>query len=164
MKSQQNRQHITDLIFVLALFCVFAVSSILLVTLGSTVYRHILDTSNQNYSVRTPSAFLVEKFRQNGGYQRITVENGFGDSDAIVITEVIGDSEFVTKIYVDDGYLKELFTQKDANLQPSAGDQIIPCQDFHVQELKDNLYHISYKTEDDQNLSVYVTNIGGVIE
>ena len=164
MKSQQNRQHITDLLFVLALFCVFAVSSILLVTLGSTVYRHILDTSNENYSMRTPSAFLVEKFRQNGGYQHISVQDGFGDSDSIVITEVINDVEFETKIYLDDGYLKELFSQKDASLQPSAGDAIIPCKGFRVQELKEDLYHISYITEDDNNLSIYITNKGGVIE
>ena len=164
MKSFQNRQHITDLIFVLALFCVFAVSSILLVTLGSTVYRNILNTSETNYSTRTPYAYLVEKFHQNEGYGRITLVENFGDSNAIIMTDIIDGQEFETKLYTDQGYLKELFYKKGTELSPSAGDSIIPCKGFQVEELRDDLYHISYLTEDDKALSIYITNKGELLE
>lgn len=162
MKTNPNRQHVTDLIFVLALFCVFAVSSILLVTLGSKVYRHIVHTSDENFDTRTPSAYLIEKFRQNEGHGRISLLNDFGDGSTIVMTDFINGQPYETKIYLDQGNLKELFSKKDANLSPSAGDIIVSCKEFQVKEIKDSFYHIVFITQNGQKLSIYLTNKGGV--
>ena len=80
------------------------------------------------------------------------------------MTDIIDGQEFETKLYTDQGYLKELFYKKGTELSPSAGDSIIPCKGFQVEELRDDLYHISYLTEDDKALSIYITNKGELVE
>lgn len=41
-KSNEPSRHIVDILFVLALFCVFAASALMLVTIGANVYKQTL--------------------------------------------------------------------------------------------------------------------------
>ena len=51
--------------FVLALFGVFAVSALALVTIGADVYQHTVEDMGVNYESRTAVSYIMEKVRQN---------------------------------------------------------------------------------------------------
>lgn len=52
--------HLIDLLFPLALFCAFAVTSLLVVVVGADVYRRTTDEMDRNFALRTPLAYLSQ--------------------------------------------------------------------------------------------------------
>ena len=61
----QEKHFIVDILFVLALFGVFAVSALALVTIGADVYQHTVEDMGVNYESRTAVSYILEKVRQN---------------------------------------------------------------------------------------------------
>ena len=61
----QEKHFIVDILFVLALFGVFAVSALALVTIGADVYQHTVEDMSVNYESRTAVSYILEKVRQN---------------------------------------------------------------------------------------------------
>ena len=51
-KSREN-QHMIDILFVLSLFCVFAVSSVVIILFGAHIYRSTVSQMDDNYTART---------------------------------------------------------------------------------------------------------------
>ena len=68
MQVKQERNHIVDVLFVLALFVVFTLSALVLVILGANVYRQTVSYMDENYEARTAYSYLTEKVRQNDVY------------------------------------------------------------------------------------------------
>ena len=60
----QEKHFIVDILFVLALFGVFAVSALSLVTIGADVYQHTVEDMSVNYDSRTAVSYIMEKVRQ----------------------------------------------------------------------------------------------------
>lgn len=54
-KSREN-QHMIDILFVLSLFCVFAVSSVVIILFGAHIYRSTVSQMDDNYTARTSIA------------------------------------------------------------------------------------------------------------
>ena len=50
---KQEHSFIVDVLFVLALFGVFAISALVLVTIGADVYQHTVQDMSANYEPRT---------------------------------------------------------------------------------------------------------------
>ena len=63
--QKQEKHFIVDILFVLALFGVFAVSALALVTIGADVYQHTVEDMGVNYESRTAVSYIMEKVRQN---------------------------------------------------------------------------------------------------
>lgn len=63
--QKQEKHYIVDILFVLALFGVFAVSALALVTIGADVYQHTVEDMGVNYESRTAVSYIMEKVRQN---------------------------------------------------------------------------------------------------
>ena len=61
----QEKHFIVDILFVLALFGVFAVSALSLVTIGADVYQHTVEDMSVNYDSRTAVSYIMEKVRQS---------------------------------------------------------------------------------------------------
>ena len=73
MNMKQERKHIVDVLFVLALFVVFTLSALVLVILGANVYRQTVRYMDENYNARTAYSYLTEKVRQNDLYDSISI-------------------------------------------------------------------------------------------
>ena len=63
MKKIRNEGHIVDFLFVLGLFFVFAFSALMLILIGSGVYKKTVDRMNENFNLRTTTAYITEKIR-----------------------------------------------------------------------------------------------------
>lgn len=163
MNNKKQSQHMVDALFVLILFCFFAVCALMLITLGSNIYQKTVNHMNSNYSSRTSFAYVSEKIRQKDTAGSVSVKE-FGDSSALVLTEYIEDLAYETWIYTDQGYLKELFCKQGTSLEPSAGQNIMPCTAFSIEKSSSQLYHIRISTDDENTFSCYVNTKSSAIE
>ncbi len=159
-KSVKNEhKHIVDVLFVLALFGVFAASALMLVTLGANVYKQTVANMDENYEERTAYAYITEKIRQNNTDGVISVEELEG-TPALVFTNQVSDVEYCTYLYFYDGHLKELSLRKDtyagSNLL-SAGQDIVPLAAFTIDSVQDNLVKLRIYTEHGDSFMIYAS-------
>ncbi len=165
---KQEKHFIVDILFVLALFGVFTLSALMLVTIGSEVYRHTVDDMGQNYETRTSVAYLTEKIRQN---DTLLSEQNYTTADnicistlngepALLFTQIINEEAYCTYLYFHDGYLKELFMKSDNYLGEnvlSAGQNIIELSDFTMEQTLDNLFTFQLTTPGGESHKFFVS-------
>ncbi len=144
----QKDQHIIDIIFILSLFCVFAVLALFVVVLGANVYKGISNVMTENYAVRTSLSYITEKIRQGDAHGEITVEQ-LGGGDALVITQDITNegtlqtAEYETWIYVDNGNLMELVVNAGDEVQPGGGQPIMELKELRVEDMDGRLFKMT---------------------
>jgi len=140
---QNNNQHMIDILFVLSLFCLFAVSSVILILFGANVYKKTISQMDTNYSSRTSIAYITEKIRQSDAYDSIYVEQKNG-KDILKMTQKIDNIEYATSLYEYDGYLCELFARTDIELPEDAGQPVITITDLNFEKIGEKLLKISF--------------------
>ncbi len=102
----KNRAGIINILFVLSLFCVFAVTALLVVILGANVYKGISSNMQDHYGARVSVSYITEKVRQSdetGGVDLREMEEG----PALVLIQAVGGYTYETWIYAEAGFLKE---------------------------------------------------------
>lgn len=148
MKDRQN-QHIIDILFVLALFALFVLSAIFLISIGANIYTKTMSNMDKNFNSRTAVAYINEKLRQSDAEH--SIETGyFGDCPSIIIKENINNKEYNTYIYSYNNKLMELTVRSDISLSPEAGQPIIDIYDFKIDKTSDSLIHLSFVLDDDK--------------
>jgi hypothetical protein len=128
----QQKQHITDIVFVLSLFCVFAILALFVVVLGANVYEGISENMTRNYNARTSVSYITEKIRQNDNRGDIAIER-IGGGGALVLTHTQGEDAYETWIYVNDGQLRETTVREGAEVKPGDGQPIMELRDMSVE-------------------------------
>lgn len=148
MNQQKENKHMVDVLFVIALFCVFAISALTLVIIGADVYKKTVSDMYINYDSRTSFAYITEKIRQNDSLGALSVAT-YGESEAICITENYNNVDYVTYLYQYEGSLCELNMRGDSKLDPSAGEAILPINSFHIEQVAPKLYCVHLTTDAD---------------
>lgn len=159
MNYKDNNRHIVDILFVLALFGVFALSSLMLLSIGASVYKHTVNDMFQYYSDRTSFAYVTEKIRQGDQADCVSIENISG-VDTLVIEYPIDDTTYCTYLYIKDGNLMELFCKKDAYLGSdmlSNGQEIMLLKKMNMSMISDKLIYIELTDTSDEILKLYVS-------
>lgn len=156
MNTKNESSHMIDVLFILTLFLVFALSSISVVGIGIQVYRTIVTDMDSNYNSRTAIAYVTEKLREadTSGSVRL---GSIDDCDALILSQTIGNQEYCTYLYAYDGNLCELFASADASLPASAGQSVMEVRSFSFYQEQKNLYRIEIRTAKDQSAKLYLT-------
>lgn len=163
MEFKKENRHVVDVLFVITLFCVFAFCALMLVILGAEVYKKTVASMESNYTTRTSYAYISEKIRQKDTSGAVKIAK-FGDADAIFLEEKIGEKSYFTVLYVDDGYLKELFTADPERLGAGAGTQIYECESLSAEKVSDSLVRIEVTTPvSTEEIYAAVKSDGGMI-
>ena len=139
MDFKNENRHMVDVLFVITLFFVFALSALTLVILGANVYKRTVDHMDTSFNSRTSYAYVTQKLRQNDEAGTITVST-LDDTDAVVMTETVNDTIYNTYLYEYDGYLCELLARADMDMSPNDGTKIIALDSFSIEKLNDSLY------------------------
>lgn len=161
MQEKQQR-HIIDIIFVLALFCLFALSAIFLITIGADIYGKTVDNMEGNFNTRTALAYVTEKVRQSDVEGQISIGE-FNGMQALVITSRISDADYNTYIYEYEGHLKELMCRQDVTLGPEAGQDILEVSEFLLAPVNDNLINCRIAVDNQQSYDLFISlHSGGV--
>ena len=148
----QEKHFIVDILFVLALFGVFAVSALALVTIGADVYQHTVEDMSVNYDSRTAVSYIMEKVRQNDTADSISLTT-LEDVPALCMLSRIDDEAYCTYLYLYDGHLKELFMRAGTSL---GGTDIMELQDFTLSYAEDDLICVSLRTSSGEDHTFYI--------
>lgn len=159
MNQKQENRHIVDVLFVLGLFCIFAICALMLVTIGAGVYRRTVNDMDFNYNSRTAFSYVTEKIRQNDTSASVTVGT-LEDRPAVILSQEMGGILFNTYLYEYDGYLTELLIRPDLDIGGDilkAGHPLIRLKAFDLLEMEPSLYRFILTTEDEQSITLYIS-------
>lgn len=156
MMNRNETPHMVDVLFILTLFLVFALSSISVVGIGIQVYRSIISDMNSNYDSRTAIAYVTEKLREADASDAVAIGE-LDEQPALVLSQFVGETKYCTYLYAYDGNLCELFTSADSDLPASAGQSILSIRSFTISQPQSNLYCIQMVTGDEQPVKLYLT-------
>ena len=154
--QQKQQKHIIDILFVIALFCLFALSAIFLISIGADIYGKTVTNMENNFDTRTALAYVTEKIRQSDQKDQITTGELDG-CQALIITSHAADSDYYTYLYAFEGHLKELMVKQDILLGPEAGQDIFEASDFRVHLVNDHLISCTIETGDQQTYDLYIS-------
>ena len=152
----KQQKHIIDILFVLTLFGLFALSAIFLISVGADVYSKTVDHMDENFDTRTSMAYITEKIRQSDKDGAITIGQ-LENRDAIIICSQIADTPYYTYLYEHEGYLKELLVRKDIPLGPEAGQAILPVSGFYLTPVNDHLLNCRISLDKDQSYNLWIS-------
>jgi hypothetical protein len=144
-----------DILFVLSLFSLFAISSVVLILFGADIYKKTVSSMDSNYASRTSVAYITEKIRQSDIYDSIYIDNSLG-YERLMMTQEINGLTYATSLYEYDGYLYELFSRTDIELPIDAGQQVIAIENLDFNFITDSLLSISYTDESKTPETIYV--------
>ena len=154
-KSREN-QHMIDILFVLSLFCVFAVSSVVIILFGAHIYRSTVSQMDDNYTARTSIAYITEKVRQADEKNAIEIRNENGHQ-ILMMTTMIDDTAYATSLYEYDGWLYELFAHTDIELPLDAGQPIMEIQELTFSQISPRLLSVSFVDGTGDSTSLYIS-------
>lgn len=138
---ETKRRHTSDLLFGLGLFCLFVITSLLLVLLGSRVYQNVNTQMDRNYDLRTSLVYITQKVRQcEGGELRLDAVAG---QDALVLTSAEGAVLYETWIFCGNGQLREVTVQPGIAVNPTDGQQIMELDTLQLQLTAPGLLQVS---------------------
>ena len=141
MKSSRGNSRI-DTIFVLVIFCVFAISVLLVLMLSADMYRKMTDISREGYDNRTGLSYVWTKVKTNDNVGQIHIGD-FNGIPAICFDEVFSDVTYTTRVYFYDGWVRELFSEVGIDFLPEDGAQLIQIDDLVFEQLEYDIIKIS---------------------
>ena len=157
MDFKGEKKHMVDILFVLTLFFVFALSALTLVVLGANIYRSTVNHMDESFTDRTSYAYITQKLRQNDEAGAVSISE-FGGRNACVITQEINNTVYNTYIYAYDGYLYELLARADMEMQPQDGTRILELEDFRIESVKPGLSRIHLSSVDGDIMDMFISS------
>jgi len=146
MKKEISNHFSIQFIFVLLLFLIIAVLSVMIIFLGKDIYNKINDDRNMNYDIRVSLSYIANKVRQADKDDTIYMSELNGDP-ALVIKETYDGSSYETWIYHYDKYLYEIFIDEGSPFEPADGTEILEIDKFTISELQDNTFKFSAESK-----------------
>ncbi len=153
MKLRTQHRHVIDLIFPIAVFFVFAASSLAVLMLAANIYSRQTADADANYTTRISLSYVSEKIRQNDTGGGISVEAIEGQ-DCLALETRLNDVLYTTYIYAHEGMLKELFIRSDAEAHLRDGKPIMEVKNFTIEEPKDGLFRFTSVEPDGNTMTL----------
>ncbi|MEF9946161.1 MAG: DUF4860 domain-containing protein [Lachnospiraceae bacterium] len=145
MKFSTQKKHMVDFLFPIALFFVFASSSLMVILLSSHAYQQTQTQARTNYAARTSLSYLSQKIRQNDETGAVSLGK-LQSQDALIIKQVYHKETYLTYIYQYEGALRELFLKEGADIPPASGKPIAKVDSFTVEAVNPQLYRFTVTT------------------
>lgn len=124
MKRQHEKQHTIDTIFVLTLLCVFTISALIVVYIGSQVYSSTVNTMEVQFNNHTAMNYIIEKVHMNNHINDIEVIQKEG-INILCLHENYNDQTYTTYIYTYQNQLKELLISDKDDFSLESGETLM---------------------------------------
>ena len=146
MNRQREVPHAVSGAFVFLLLGLFAVFSTVLVLLGARAYRSISARSSVNDNSRMASSYLRSMLRADDALDAVSLETEEG-VETIAMRRTYDGEEYITRIYVYDGMLRELFTDAGMEFEPENGEPVCSA-DALTAEMLDGILKVGIQNGD----------------
>lgn len=152
----KRNSHIIDIIFALALFCVFAASALLVVLIGAKVYQSATAAMDENFDTRTSLTYIATKIRQNDAAGAVFLTELEG-APALAIEQEIDGESYRTYIYHFDGELREIFTMSEIDALVSDGQFIMDLPGLKMEDCGGNLLRFTSVDGNGREISLNIS-------
>jgi hypothetical protein len=159
----RQKKHIVDVLFMVLLFCVFAILVLFVIALGARAYQTNINVAERNFNMRISTFYIAEKIRQNDAGMPLLLSS-VGDSAAIVLQKEIDDAFYETWIFVYEDQLREAFVQQGMSVSPTSGQAIMALKELNFEQREEGLLYISVRDMEDNKSELYVTPHGSILE
>ncbi|MGC4020348.1 MAG: DUF4860 domain-containing protein [Muricomes sp.] len=105
MRFRNQKNHMIDFLFPVALLFVFAVSAITVILLAANIYRSAVEHSSMNYTSVTSLSYITEKIHQNDENGNVSLGT-FDGHDSLILKQEYNGTVYYTYIYTDGDTLK----------------------------------------------------------
>lgn len=158
MKKPLTRQHNISALAGLLLLGVFAVCILSVLLSGAGAYRRLTARNNAAMEQRSRLQYVATRLRQTEGSVRI---DRFGDGDALLLSETVGQARYLTRIYCHEGWLMELYTAADSPVDPGDGEKLIAAETMEL-EAEGSLLTVRLSGRDGDSQELLLRAAGGV--
>jgi hypothetical protein len=139
MKSEIKKPNISS-IFPMLTFIVLAACIVLVLIMGARLYKRSNERDEADYYHRTVTSYVSTRVSQSAVEGRFFVGDFYEGKpsekgNTLFFTEELGGELYVTRLYCHDGGLYELFSPASADLDPEAGERVLPLEsiDFTIE-------------------------------
>jgi type II secretory pathway pseudopilin PulG len=116
-----------ELVLVLILLVLVAISVFILAASGSQALLRLSDQQGVAADLRTGLSYLDVQIHKNDARDALSLRQApFSDGQALVIKQTIEGSVYLTWIFIQDGYLCEMFVEENLALTPDMSSRIVP--------------------------------------
>lgn len=140
IKTNQGKR--IDTVFVLIIFCVFAISVLMVLILGAGIYRNMTGISREGRDERTVLSYIWTKVKSNDKAECVYIGDFHGLS-ALCFDEVFDEITYRTVVYHYDGWVYELAYETSLDFMPENGERIMEIQYLSFENLGDGLMRVS---------------------
>ena len=129
MMKERNGKFSMEGVLALVVFGIFALCVLGTLLQGVQVYRNLTARGDSSYQERTAAQYLITRVRQADQTGAVSVGT-FGMVETLELSEIIDGTEYITRVYCFDGYIRELFSAAAYDFQPFDGECILPAQEL----------------------------------
>lgn len=151
--------HKLDSLFILLIFSVFAVVSLLLVAIGAGMYRRVVERMGINEEVRSSLSYVVNKVRANDEAGALSLKT-YGGVPVLCMKQSGEDSGLTNYVYFYNGEIRELLSFDDEGFQPENGDAIVAADNFTM-EAQGGLYTFTVTDSSGKTTSISLCERSG---
>jgi hypothetical protein len=129
--SKNGPSHAISGVFVFLLLGVFAVFSTVMVVLGAKAYKATADRAAEHNADRIASAYVRSMVRADDDRDSLRVEE-IGGLSAVTMHYDYDGEEYLTRIYVYGGKLREWFSYAEADFEPADGEAVCAADEMQA--------------------------------
>ena len=125
-----------EIILIAVLMLLFGVTTFTLVSAGGNAYRQVIDKRETDITLRVALSYLTTQLRQNDIEDALLVQETDGYEYLTLRREIDGE-RYETRVYLDNGWLKESLQPEGAPFDPQSGSPITTLSSFTCRVLGD---------------------------
>lgn len=132
----------TDTLAGLTTFGIFAVCVILCLLAGVGAYQRLVSRDTETYDARICAQYIRNKVRSAQSAESVCPES---DGSVLRIREELEGEIYVSRIYLRDGWICELYTAENAEADPEAGQRLLEAEALEF-SLEDGFFTAAIRT------------------
>lgn len=136
-----------DTVVALMVFCVFAASVLMVLTLGGSIYKSTNELYQEGYEERTGLSYIWSKVK-NGDESGSVYIDSFQGLSVLCLDEEYGGVTYQTKLYLYDGWIYELFCEADLEFSPEEGIPVMQIQSLDFKQMENGLIKAASDSEE----------------
>ena len=149
----QTKKHHIDIIFIIVLTAVFALSSMMLAILGVNVYKETA-AADSGQELNTACLYFAQKVRQCENKSAVRIASLEDNIPALVLESEAEGKALETWIFVYDGLMKEVVSLKGNDVSAAYGQEIGSMQKAFFELRDDGLLKVGLKARDGAQTSI----------
>ncbi len=158
MTSRGMPSHSITGVFIFLLLGLFAVFSTVMVLMGAKAYRGTVVRADAHNSTRIASSYIRSMLRADDETGALLIEEAEGIK-MITLLNTYNEESYITRLYVYEGMLRELFTEADVLFDPGWGESICEAESM-TPEFRDGLLHVKITANGTESEITYAPRTG----